>query len=96
MMDKENYANGRKRYDIMGDTITYYYPSGEVKSRGDIVDDLKEGEWSFYREDGQLYEVGNFLKGEKHGRWIRYDELGEIQHEEEFKNGRVRHRDSPE
>lgn len=73
----------------MGDTVTYYHRNGEVKARGDAIDEKMEGEWSFYREDGQLWQVGNFRNNEKHGRWIRYDHEGEVEDDEEYEGGHL-------
>lgn len=88
MLDKKTYANGQKVYELNGDTLTYYFIDGTVKSKGTYNDEQMEGKWVFYRKTGELWQVGQFKGGQKHGRWIRYSRDGEIEYDEEFRAGK--------
>lgn len=89
MLDKKEYANGQKVYELAGDRLTYFFVDGRVKAEGPWVDGLMEGEWRFYRQTGQLWVIGNFKHGEKHGSWTRWDKNDNIEYQETFADGKV-------
>lgn len=84
MLNKKNYANGQKVWELKGERLTYFFKNGKVKAEGALRNNLMEGEWKFYRETGQLWQVGNFLNGKKQGPWVRYDKQGQLEYEEIF------------
>lgn len=88
MLDKKEYANGQKVYELKDDHLTFYFKNGRVKAEGDYQDSLMEGEWKFYRETGQLWQVGSFKKGEKNGAFTRFNRNNEIEYQETFEGGK--------
>lgn len=84
MLEKKEYANGQKIYEMIGNTLTYFYKNGNVKAVGSFVNDWMEGEWKFYRETGQLWQVAHFLNNKKNGIWTRFDKNDQIEYLETF------------
>lgn len=87
-MEKKQYANGQKTYELTDNALTYFFKDGRIKAHGTSIDDVMKGEWKFYRESCQLWQVGNFRNGQKHGQWIRYDKNGQLEYQEQFENGK--------
>jgi antitoxin component YwqK of YwqJK toxin-antitoxin module len=86
MQEHIEYANGQRMYELIGNQLTYFFKSGQVKAVGLYEKDLMEGEWTFYRETGQLWQVGHFAGGKKDGTWSRYDRDDKPEYLETFEN----------
>ncbi|GEN50239.1 toxin-antitoxin system YwqK family antitoxin [Alkalibacterium pelagium] len=89
MLEKKEYANGQKVYELEDNVLTYFYEDATVKAKGPFVEDKMEGEWVFYRKTGDLWQVGHFKDNQKHGRWLRYSRDGEVEYDEHFENGKL-------
>ncbi|MGM0666636.1 MAG: toxin-antitoxin system YwqK family antitoxin [Bacteroidota bacterium] len=89
MLDKKEYSNGQKVYELKDDVLTYFYKNGKIKAKGPFINSKMEGKWIFYRETGQLWQEANFRGGEKHGRWIRYDRNDQVEYDETFDKGKT-------
>lgn len=89
MLDKKEYANGQKAYELVGDKLTYFFKDGKLKAEGPFENGQMEGEWKFYRATGQLWSVGNFRNNQKHGLWLRYDKNDRLEYEETFEDGKI-------
>lgn len=89
MLNKKHYANGQKIFELVNNTLTYFYKNGNLKASGPFIDELMEGKWIFYRESGQLWQTGNFRHNLKHGRFIRYNKKDEVEYDETFVNGKL-------
>ena len=50
MLNKKEYANGQKIFEIKENTLTYFFKNGNLKASGPYINELMEGEWVFYRE----------------------------------------------
>ena len=72
MLNKKEYANGQKIFEIKENTLTYFFKNGNLKASGPYINELMEGEWVFYRESGQLWQTGNF----QHNTFIALLRLG--------------------
>ena len=86
MTQKSHYSNGQPVFELVGQTLTYYFKNGQIKARGLLVDGQMQGEWLFYRESGQLWQVGHFRDNRKQGPWLRYSREGVIEYNETFDN----------
>lgn len=42
---------------------TYYYESGNIKSKGSYKEDIKTGVWIYYYEDGNTKKAINYIRG---------------------------------
>lgn len=84
MLEKKEYNNGNKVYELKDDILTYYFKNCKVKAQGKFINSLMEEEWYFYRETGQLWQIGNFKNGKKHGTWKRFDRNNNIEYSEKF------------
>jgi len=89
MLNKENYANGQKMYELNGNILTHFYKSGKLKAEGIFKNEQMQGEWKFYRETAQLQQIGNLLDNHKHGAWIRFDKNNEIEYDEIFEHNKI-------
>lgn len=88
MLEHKEYANGQRVFELIGNQLTYFFKSGQVKAVGRYEDGQMEGEWRFYRETGQLWQVGHFAGGKKNGTWSRYDRNDRLEYLETFENDR--------
>lgn len=66
---------------------TYYYPSGEKMSEGELADNKEEGLWSYYYLSGPLQASGNYKNGVEIGEWQWYNEEGNIIKKGSYKYG---------
>jgi antitoxin component YwqK of YwqJK toxin-antitoxin module len=57
---------------------TFYYPTGEKMSEGELTDNKEEGAWSYWHLSGPLQAVGNFKNGVEVGEWKFYNEEGNV------------------
>lgn len=54
----------------------YYYPNGQMKQRGQMKNDLRNGTFSAWHENGKLAETGQCIHDTPTGIWVYYDEKG--------------------
>ncbi len=66
---------------------SYFYPSGNVMSKGSLKNSKENGEWNFYNENGTLQATGSFDKGIRDGVWNWYYEDGKLSSTGSYKNG---------
>ncbi|MCL4305789.1 DUF1801 domain-containing protein [bacterium] len=84
-----SYKNGQLISEQKGNTLTYYFKTGEIKAQGRFVNGMMQGKWIFNRESGQLWQIGHFKDNMKHGTFVRYDRNGEEEYHAEFSDGRL-------
>ena len=89
MLEKKNYTNGQKVYELTGDKLTYFFKTGKIRATGPYINERMERKWLFYRETGQLWVVGNFNNNMKNGSWILYDINDRIEYQELFENNKL-------
>ena len=66
-----------------------YYPTGEVRAKGEYLDGARYKDWKFFFKDEQVEQTGRYVKGGKpHGVWKWYYDDGSLLREEEFRNGK--------
>jgi antitoxin component YwqK of YwqJK toxin-antitoxin module len=65
-----------------------FYPTGEVRARGNYRNNRKSGPWNFFYRNGRTEQTGNFLNGRYDGQWIWYYEDGSVWRDENYFNGR--------
>ena len=83
------YKNGQVISEHKGNTLTYYFKTGEIKAKGKSIDGVMEGKWVFNRESGQLWQIGHFRNNKKHGEFVRYDKSGSEEYRAKFENGKL-------
>lgn len=64
--DDDNYTN------------TEYYENGNLKSKGEYINRLKEGEWITYYENGLVESIEKFTNGISEGDKLHYEEDGSL------------------
>jgi antitoxin component YwqK of YwqJK toxin-antitoxin module len=65
-----------------------FYPSGEIKSKGKYLDDLKSGPWEYFYEEGQSEQLGSYQNGVPSGIWKWYYPSGKLLREENYVIGK--------
>ena len=65
-----------------------YYPTGDIKSKGAYIDDLREGNWSYFFPGGATEQTGAYKAGRPDGVWNWFYENGKLLRKESYKNGR--------
>lgn len=65
-----------------------FYPSGEVRAKGDYQNNLRSGSWTFYFRSGGIEQKGRFERGRYQGLWTWYYPNGNTWREESYFNGK--------
>ena len=56
---------------------TFYFPNGEVETKGKFKNGQRVGKWKYFYESGQLKQLSRYSKlGERDGKWVEFDEDG--------------------
>ena len=58
--------------------VTEWWPRGGRHSTGSLVDDRREGIWTFWYQWGQKKQQGLFRAGEREGVWQRWHANGQL------------------
>lgn len=64
-----------------------FYPTGELKSKGDYKDNLKVRKWEYYFTNGKIEQTGSYIRGRAEGDWIWYYENRQVLRQEEYVSG---------
>lgn len=78
---------GVNRDNIPNGLWSYYFPNGQIQSRGNFNLGKKEGIWEYFYEDGKLSAHGNYLNDFPDGEWIYYFPDGTVSSRGELKEG---------
>ena len=68
-------------------TTTWWYPNGQISSRGPAVAGLKHGAWTHFYEDGTKSSEGAYRRGKRNGYWTFWNELGQATASGRYENG---------
>lgn len=101
--DEKGNVNSSKLYDSKGNLMgsgvvdmegnkrgewTFYYETGEIRSKGLYSENEREGLWKFYYKDGKTEQIGEYKKGKYDGTWKWYFQDGSLAREESYYRGR--------
>jgi uncharacterized protein len=101
--DELGKVNSSKLYDTNGNLLgsgvvdlegnkegewSFYYSSGEIRSKGFYKNNYREGLWKFYYKDNKVEQIGEFKRGKFDGTWKWYFKDGSLAREESFYRGR--------
>ena len=64
------------------------YTSGEVRARGQYLNNQRSGGWTFFFRNGGIEQKGRFERGRYQGMWTWYYPNGNTWREESYFNGR--------
>ena len=57
----------------------FYYPNGEIETKGKFRDGQRVGKWKYYYDSGNLKQISIYSRdGQRAGKWIEYEENGDI------------------
>lgn len=65
-----------------------FYESGNLKARGKVKNDIKNGNWQLFYENGNIYQIGAYSNGRETGEWKIFHENGKIRQIGKFSNGK--------
>lgn len=65
-----------------------FYETGELKMKGKMVDQLKNGQWKYYHQNGKIYQMGSFKDDKETGLWKIYHENEALRQIGNFKEGK--------
>jgi antitoxin component YwqK of YwqJK toxin-antitoxin module len=65
---------------------TFYYESGNERTRGEMVNGKENGPWESWWENGNLLYQGTYENGIPIGEWKFYDEEGNLSRTTNFQN----------
>jgi antitoxin component YwqK of YwqJK toxin-antitoxin module len=75
----DGYKNSIQQYlnGVDYGTWIFYYPNGNIETKGKFRDGMKVGKWKYYYESGSIKQKSNYSRlGKRKGKWIEYDEDG--------------------
>jgi antitoxin component YwqK of YwqJK toxin-antitoxin module len=64
-----------------------YFETGEVKAKGNYLNDRQNGEWDFYYSGGVTEQIGTFANGVMEGEWKWFNSKGTLLREETYQGG---------
>ncbi|GHT21073.1 hypothetical protein FACS189430_00550 [Bacteroidia bacterium] len=64
-----------------------YFETGEVKAKGNYLNDRQNGEWNFYYLSGVTEQIGAFANGVMEGEWKWFNSKGILLREENYQGG---------
>lgn len=67
--------------------LSTYYPNGQLKEMGQILNGERDGIWKLYDNEGNLLSQGNFVNGKKEGTWKVQAFVNTESYNLEYKNG---------
>ena len=65
------------------------YSNGQDHSKGNILNGLKDGKWTWWYKNGQKEDEFNFKNNNQHGKFTRWFENGQIEVEAYFKDDKA-------
>lgn len=77
-----SYKNG-----LLNGSQKVYNETGEIYAAGQMIDDLRDGEWNWYHVNGIISSSVHFKQGKKEGLQSMFSEAGVLIKEEYYKNG---------
>ncbi len=58
----------------------FYFPNGEIETKGKFKNGVRIGKWKYYYESGALKQVSSYSRtGQRSGKWIEYKENGDVE-----------------
>lgn len=75
------------RIDTTGGIYTEFYDDGKVKAQGKMIDNKREGEWSYFYPNGKIWSYGEYKNGKREGLSNIYHENGVLKIEGQYING---------
>jgi antitoxin component YwqK of YwqJK toxin-antitoxin module len=76
-----------RRDGIKDGPVTLFWPNGTTRTRGQYLDDRREGWWRSYHMDGSHRSLTHYVHGMKDGPRIYWDSLGRPSRAEVFVSG---------
>lgn len=67
---------------------TFYYPTGQVKTKGSYKLGLKDGQWSYYFTDGKVVQTGAYVNDLPTGNWKWYYNSSALHRDEYYLRGK--------
>lgn len=65
-----------------------YYPTGEIKAKGNYIRNVRTGKWTFYYKNQAIEQVGNYLRGYPTGEWKLFYNSGKLWRIENLTKGK--------
>lgn len=65
-----------------------FYDTGNLKAKGNLVNDLKSGKWKQFYESGKIFQIGKYLNDKETGEWKIFHENGQLKQIGKFNNGK--------
>lgn len=96
LIKQEFYKNDTLFFSGFVDTLNnknglwvYYHSNGNIKKKGNYLNNQKTGEWIFYYKNQNIEQKGNYLNGIPQGKWIWWYENNQTRREEEYIRGKI-------
>lgn len=70
-------------------SIAIYQKNGKLLCNGNVVNQLRQGEWKYFDEDGNIAYIVNYERGIRNGEWHAFDRDGNILMNGIYRNGRI-------
>lgn len=67
--------------------VKNYYQNGQLRSEGNKINGMQDGEWNYYYDNGHTKWVIMWKMGKQHGLYKRFSNYGTLEVQGYFKNG---------
>jgi antitoxin component YwqK of YwqJK toxin-antitoxin module len=74
---------------VTAENLCVYKGNGQYASKGNILNGLRDGKWTYWHENGQIRELGNYKDGRDEGKWTIWFDNGRKQFEAYYKDGKA-------
>jgi len=65
-----------------------FYENGEIKAKGKVENNKKNGKWKLYYENGNIFQIGAYSNGNEVWNWKTFHENGKIHQFGKFNDGK--------
>jgi antitoxin component YwqK of YwqJK toxin-antitoxin module len=65
------------------------FVNGQYHSKGNIVNGVADGKWTYWHENGQMWNERNYKDGRYHGKQTAWHENGQMSGEGKYINGKI-------
>jgi uncharacterized protein len=82
-------AQGKLSQEGEKDSLwTFYFPDGNIRSKGAFINGKRDGSWQFFFENGNIEQSGEYQLGKPEGEWIWYYPNGKVLRKENYRKGK--------
>ena len=84
-----HFTQGGYEGNLLNGNFSEFYPSEQLKEKGQFKNGLKVGQWKSWHENGFIKEISNWKDGYLTGNSKTYDENGKLIYEVNYRKNKL-------